>query len=125
MPRQARWDAPRTLHHVRVRGPGRCAIFRDDAHRADFVGRLPALAEAGEVLRRFARESRGAAVIQARDGIAYLWVEGFGHPGRPLAPGLGVCPQAVYQAARRGRQGGAQWEQVPQAVSCRSWQRVP
>jgi putative transposase len=56
--------------------------------------------------------SRRAAVTRARDGIAYLWVEVLGHPGRPLAPILGVRPQAVYQAVMRGRQGGARWEQV-------------
>ncbi len=47
MPRQARLDAPHTLHHVMVRGLERRAIFRDDADGADFVGRLAALAEAG------------------------------------------------------------------------------
>ena len=47
MPRQARLDAPNTLHHVMVRGLERRAIFRDDADRADFVGRLAALAETG------------------------------------------------------------------------------
>jgi REP element-mobilizing transposase RayT len=59
--------------------------------------------------------SRRAAVTQARDGIAYLWVEVLGHPGRPLAPVLGVRPQAVYQAVTRGRQGRARWEQLLQA----------
>lgn len=58
--------------------------------------------------------SRRAAVTRARDGIAYLWVEVLGHPGRPLAPVLGVRPQAVYQAVTRGRQGGARWEQILQ-----------
>ena len=47
MPRQARLDAPETLHHVMVRGIERTAIFRDDADRADFVGRLATLAERG------------------------------------------------------------------------------
>jgi hypothetical protein len=42
------------------------------------------------------RKYIGAAVSRARDGIAYLWVEVLGHPGRPLAPALGVRPQAVY-----------------------------
>lgn len=50
------------------------------------------------------------ALVRARDGIAYRWVEVLGHPGRPLAPVLGVGPQAVYQAAtraaREGRSGG-------------------
>ncbi|RPH98368.1 MAG: transposase, partial [Zetaproteobacteria bacterium] len=47
MPRQPRLDAPNTLHHVRVRGIERTAIFRDDADRAAFVTRLAALAAAG------------------------------------------------------------------------------
>ena len=47
MPRQARLDAPNTLHHVMVRGLERRPIFTDDVDRADFVARLGALAEAG------------------------------------------------------------------------------
>jgi len=47
MPRQARLDAPDTLHHVMVRGLERRAIFRDDTDRADFVARLAQLAESG------------------------------------------------------------------------------
>jgi putative transposase len=47
MPRQARLDAPDTLHHVMVRGIERTPIFRDDTDREDFVVRLAALAEAG------------------------------------------------------------------------------
>ena len=47
MPRQARLDAPDTLHHVLVRRLERRALFRDDADRTDFVARLVALAEAG------------------------------------------------------------------------------
>ena len=47
MPRQARLDAPGTLHHVMVRGLERRAIFRDGEDRADFVVRLAALAEVG------------------------------------------------------------------------------
>ena len=56
--------------------------------------------------------SRRAAVSRARDGIAYLWMEGLGHPGRPLAAVLGVRPQAVYQAGARGRQGRAEWDRL-------------
>ena len=47
MPRQARLDAPETLHHVMVRGIERTAIFRDETDRADFLARLAALAEQG------------------------------------------------------------------------------
>jgi len=47
MPRQARLDAPNTLHHVMVRGIERTTIFQDDTDRADFVARLAAPAEHG------------------------------------------------------------------------------
>ena len=53
---------------------------------------------------------RRTALHRARAGIAYLWVEGLGHPGRPLAPPLGVSPQAVYQAVVRGRETHTEWE---------------
>ena len=56
--------------------------------------------------------SRRAAVTRARAGIAYLWVEVLGHPGRPLAPVLGDRPQAVYQAVMRGREARAEWERL-------------
>ena len=47
MLRQARLDAPDTLHHVMVRGIERTTIFRDDPDRTDFLGRLAALADQG------------------------------------------------------------------------------
>ena len=47
MSRQARLDAPGTLHHVMVRGIERTALFRDDRDRADFVARVAQLAERG------------------------------------------------------------------------------
>lgn len=43
MPRQARIDAPRALHHVIARGIERCKIFRDNADREDFLRRLGTL----------------------------------------------------------------------------------
>ncbi len=98
MPGQARLDAPNRLHHVKVRGLERRAIFRDDADRAEFVGRLAALAEAGALT---------VLAWACLPNHAHLWVEVLGHPRRLLAPVLGVRPQAVYQAATRGRQGGA------------------
>jgi len=55
---------------------------------------------------------RAPEVIRARNGIAYLWVEVLGRPGRPLAPVLGVRPQNVYQAAKRGAQTPAQWTRM-------------
>jgi putative transposase len=46
MPRQARLDAPGTLHHVIIRGLERGLIVRDDADRQAFVTRLAALVQA-------------------------------------------------------------------------------
>ena len=45
MPRQARLDAPGTLHHVIVRGLERGMIVRDDTDRDAFVTRLGDLAQ--------------------------------------------------------------------------------
>jgi len=39
MPRQARLDAPETVHHVMVRGLERRTLFREDADREDGVAR--------------------------------------------------------------------------------------
>ncbi len=50
MPRQARLDAPATLHHVMVRGIERTTIFRDDTDREDFVTRLAQLAGQGALM---------------------------------------------------------------------------
>ncbi len=40
MARQARLDAPGTLHHVMIRGIERASIFRDDRDRGDFISRM-------------------------------------------------------------------------------------
>ena len=45
MPRQARLDAPGTLHHVMVRGIDGVAIFRDDQDREDFLSRIEHLVD--------------------------------------------------------------------------------
>ncbi len=47
MPRQARLDAPGTLHHVIGRGIGGVKIFRTSEDRQDFVTRLGELGEEG------------------------------------------------------------------------------
>ncbi|HSB82614.1 MAG TPA: hypothetical protein VLM91_27880 [Candidatus Methylomirabilis sp.] len=46
MPRQARLDAPGTLHHVKLRGLAGGQIVADNVDRAAFLARLGALAEA-------------------------------------------------------------------------------
>ena len=67
------------------------------------VGLAPATLQGG---------GRTARHTAARAGIAYLWTEVLGHPGRPLAGVLGVCPAAVYKAARRGAAQAPTWQQL-------------
>ncbi len=45
MPRQARLDAPGTLHHIIIRGIEGQEIFRDDRDREDFLSRIGQLVE--------------------------------------------------------------------------------
>lgn len=50
MARQPRLDAPGALHHVMGRGIERAAIFRTDADRNDFLGRLADLCVNGNLI---------------------------------------------------------------------------
>jgi REP element-mobilizing transposase RayT len=43
MPRQARLDAPGTLHHVMIRGIEGSGLFRDDKDRSEFLSRVSEL----------------------------------------------------------------------------------
>ena len=45
MPRQARLDAPGTLHHVMIRGIEGSLVFKDDQDRQDFISRMGILAQ--------------------------------------------------------------------------------
>jgi putative transposase len=45
MPRQARLDAPGTLHHVMIRGIEKSPIFKDNQDRQDFVSRIGMIAQ--------------------------------------------------------------------------------
>ncbi len=45
MPRQARLDAPGTLHHVMGRGIERTKIFRNKTDRDDFLNRVALLCQ--------------------------------------------------------------------------------
>ena len=55
---------------------------------------------------------RAKVVPSLRALDRYPWT---GHPARPLAPVLGVSPQAVYQAVARGRVDRARWERLLKA----------
>jgi REP element-mobilizing transposase RayT len=59
---------------------------------------------------------RHAPVARARAGIAYLWVAMAGHPVRPLAPILGVSPQAVHAAVARGYAARDVWDRLLREV---------
>ena len=72
-------------------------------HVCRHVGLTPATLQGG---------GRTPAHTRARAGIAYLWIEVLGHPGRPLAPALAVFPAAVYKAARRGATQAAVWQRL-------------
>ena len=58
------------------------------------------------------RGGRRTARHTARAGIASLWTEVLGHPGRPLAGVHGVFPAAVYKAARRGAAQLPIWQRL-------------
>jgi len=55
---------------------------------------------------------RTPSLTRARAGIAYLWVDVLGRPGRALAPALGVHPSAISKAARRGALAAAAWRRL-------------
>ena len=80
-----------------------CALEPLCAAVCAYVGIAPAVLQGG---------GRAPAIASARAGIAYLWVERLGRPGRPLAPVLGVHPAVVYQAARRGAAQAREWDRV-------------
>ena len=80
-----------------------CALETLCAAVCTHVGISPAILPGG---------GRAPAVTRARAGIAYLWVARLGHPGRPLAPVLGVHPAVVYQAARRGAAQAREWDRL-------------
>jgi hypothetical protein len=85
--------------------PSRMALATVLARVCRHLGLAPAALTGG---------GRRPALQRARGGIAYLWGERLGHPGRPRAHALGVTPQAVYQAVARGRATRRAWEHLLQ-----------
>jgi len=65
LPRQARLDAPGTLHHVIVRGIEKRQIVDDNKDRADFVNRMGALiiVWANRLRRRISIDSPGSESV--------------------------------------------------------------
>ena len=52
---------------------------------------------------------RTRIISKAREGLAYLWLEFFGRSGRELALEIGLAPQSIYKAAKRGKQERERW----------------
>lgn len=95
MPRQARLDAPDTLHHVIIRGIEKRRIVDDDADREEFVGRMSRIAlDSGEVLYAWAL-MRNHAHLLLRSGSS-----GLARYMRRLLTGY-----AGYYNRRHGRHG--------------------
>jgi REP element-mobilizing transposase RayT len=59
---------------------------------------------------------RRPALSRSREGLSYLWVEVLGRSGRQLAEALGIRPESVYKAARRGAIGGAEWRRLAKGL---------
>ena len=74
MPRQARLDAPGTLHHVMIRGIEGKSIFRDSRDRRDFVSRL------GDLSKEMSTPILAWALLRNHVHILLL----SGAPGLPL-----------------------------------------
>jgi REP element-mobilizing transposase RayT len=55
---------------------------------------------------------RRKEICRAREGLAYLWVEYLGRSGRQIAQELGIRPESVYKAARRGRNEQERWKRL-------------
>jgi hypothetical protein len=59
MARQARLDAPGTVHHLMIRGIDGDPIFREDSDRQKFLSRLGQLSDATGARVLAAMEERG------------------------------------------------------------------
>jgi putative transposase len=69
MPRQARLDAPGTLHHVIVRGIEKRRIVDDRADRESFVSRMGQIAsEAETAIYAWALMTNHAHILLRRNG---------------------------------------------------------
>lgn len=88
--------------------PPRLPLNRLVAYVCSEVGVPPAALSGG---------SRRAPLSRARQGIAYLWTEVLGHPGRPLASALGIRPQSLYEAAARGKERAPEWNRLLRKIT--------
>ena len=92
MPRQARLDAPGTLHHVMGRGIEGTKIFRNKGDRTDFLQRL------------VAGPARCPRLVRANSPTRRLFYQlaagKMGQPGTEVVRFLGVTTSAMERAAK-------------------------
>ena len=117
MPRQARLDAPGTLHHVMIRGIEGKAIFRDNRDRKEFVtppGNLSRERGAleGRIIKEMCEEGgigegelklggQARRVSRGRAKIARRLTREYGIQLAEIARDLGVCTSAIAKAVRK------------------------
>jgi hypothetical protein len=82
MPRQARLDAPGTLHHVMIRGIEGANIFSDDKDREHFIARVGEIAKVRAKMACFLSREMGISMAE-------------------IARKLGVGASAIAMAIRR------------------------
>ena len=89
MPRQARLDAPGTLHHVIGRRIEGIKIFRNEGDTKAFLSRVAQLPQAGFWM----------VYLWARRLLCQVAVGRMGYPAAEVARFLGVTTSAVVRAA--------------------------
>ena len=66
----------------------------------------------GVLAERLRGVGRPRVASRVRGGIAYLWIECLGRSGRQLAGELGIRPESVLRAARRGKGEEQYWQRI-------------
>ena len=98
MPRQARLDAPGTLHHVMVRGIEGREIFLDDQDREEFVKRLSTVVmESGTKLVAWSLMTNHVHLL------LFSGVEGISRMMRRLLTGYAVVFNRRYKRTEHGQ----------------------
>ena len=92
MPRQARLDAPGTLHHVMIRGIERSPIFNIDK----FIKEICLKEGVAEQELQLGVRTRKYSSVRAK--IAYYLSHEFGISRAEIARQMGVCTSAIAKA---------------------------
>jgi len=105
VPRQARLDAPGTLHHVIVRGIERRRIVDDELDRRKFVHRVGEMCQKHKVtLQELRLGSRRGRTAQARAEIIQRLVKRHGLPLAEIARQVGISTSGVSRSLSRLQQ---------------------